>query len=725
MAAIIPRPSRTRLHTKTKPTPPGLKLQETTPQQSLTLSDNSSTSNNSHPGPGPKGGRGSGATSPDPHSGSSGSAHSGLASFHGYTAPYPSYRPYTPTTPTTPGTAYTPMTPTSNNSGFGLGFPISPRLDPYSGRQGNPGGLYPTFSTKGQRTRRIPSNDTSLYDPYRSRQPGVSANRVKSEYQAQSPIRESHATFTSPYHGGRGSSEDVREIPPHLLDGALTDEQAFAMMHAPPAAVHREDLYRSSPTLTASQTLAANYARPDSPFQAYQSYYQPYSQLPSPLILETGSVAYRSNTPASGYSSPALISSPYMEERSESRAADPYRSAYSQHHQQSSTKGDAHFQSPYLGSQNTHSLSSSPIMNEDFSSSFESRYSGTSHNKYPMHALQDPNQAPSSFYDEHAKTATTASSDRGGGGGGAGGGGGVLIDSELRDPDQELDMSASGISAGEPSSMHTKTSTSALQSSSQPSKADSSGTKKAQTIEDAENDVILQKLGVISKDSGTRSGITHSSGRSRRKGQWTDDSDEEGLSRGAARRRIGSQRRRRKEDEQCLCCSRKACLGLTFTFIICLAITLFFVVPRSPTFTFESVMSHDAPWIGKDRIREPFTIQIMVDSRSNYLPIRVEALDVTIWHKMSGDKIADNYDLPSEFVIEPRMTQVLNIPVRLDYKAQQLPGGEEDSTFALLVQACTPVSDPSMAARLPKLDLIVEGRLHVWGLSLVWKPMFR
>ncbi|KAG0355313.1 hypothetical protein BG005_005777 [Podila minutissima] len=579
------------------------------------------------------------------------------------------------------------MTPTSNNSGFGLGFPISPRLDPYSGRQGIPGGLYPTFPTKGQRTRRIPSNDTSLYDPYRSRQPGVSANRVKSEYQAQSPIRENHATFPSPYHGGRGSSEDVHEIPPHLLDGALTDEQAFAMMHAPPAAVHREDLYRSSPTLTASQTLAANYARPDSPFQAYQSYYQPYTQLPSPLILETGPIAYRSNTPASGYSSPALVSSPYMEERSESRAADPYRSAYSQHHQQSSTKSDAHFPSPYLGSQNTHSLTSSPIMHEDFSSSFESRHSERSHNKYPMHALQDSNQALSSFYDGHAKTATIASSD--------GGGRGALSDSELRDPDLELDMSASGISAGEPSSMHTKTSTSALQSSSQPPKTDSSGRQKAQTAEDAENDVILQKLGVISKDSGTRSGMTHSSGRSRRKGQWSDDSDEEGRSRGAARRKI------------------------------CLAITLFFVVPRSPTFTFESVMSNDVPWISKDRIREPFTIQIKVDSENNYLPIRVEAFDVTIWLKMSGDKIADNYDLPSEFVIEPRMTQVLNIPMRMDYKAQKLPDGEEDSTFAMLVQACTPVNDPSMAARLPKLDLTIGGRLHVWGLSLVWKPEFR
>lgn len=693
MAAIIPRPSRTRLHTKSKPTPPVLKLQETTPQQSLTLSDNSSNSNNSHLGPGPKG-RGSGSASPDPHS----SSTHGLASFHGYTAPYPSYRPYTPTTPTTPGT-YTPMTPTSNSSGFGLGFPISPRMDPYSGRPGP--GLYPTFS-KGQRTRRIPSNDTSLYDPYRSRQPGVSANRVKSEYQTQSPIRESHATFPSHYHV-RGSSEDVHEIPPHLLDGALTDEQAFAMMHAPPAAVHREDLYRSSPTLTASQTLAANYARPDSPYQSYQSYYQPYTQLPSPLILETGSVAYRSNTPASGYSSPAFNSSPYMEERSESRAADPYRSAYSQHHP--STKGDSHFASPYPSQNNP--LGSSPITNDEFSSSFESRYSGTSHSKYPMHAL-DSNQALASYYDGHAKTATTASSDRG-------------AHTDLgKDPDQELDMCGSGISAGEPSSMHTKTSTSALQTSPQPSKTDSSNTQKAQTVEDAENDVILQKLGVISKDSGTRSGMTHSSGRSRRKGQWTDDSEEEGRSREARRRSI--HRRRRKEEEQCLCCSRKACLGITFSFIVCLAITLFFVVPRSPTFTFESLMPQDTIHIGTDRIRQSFSIQIMVDSRSNYLPIRVDAFEVTIL--LNGDPIADNDNLPSDFVIEPRITQVLNIPMQLNYTAQNLDG-DEDITFDMLLQACTPVTDPSMASRVPKLDLTVVGRLHVWGLSLVWKPEFR
>lgn len=67
---------------------------------------------------------------------------------------------------------------------------------------------------------------------------------------------------------------------------------------------------------------------------------------------------------------------------------------------------------------------------------------------------------------------------------------------------------------------------------------------------------------------------------------------------------------------------------------------------------------------------------------------------------------------------------MLDIPMKLDYTAQSLDG-DEDITFDMLVQACTPVTDLSMASRVPKLDLTVVGRLHVWGLSLVWKPEFR
>ncbi|KAF9417080.1 hypothetical protein BGZ94_010042, partial [Podila epigama] len=608
-------------------------------------------------------------------------------------------------------------------------------------------------------------------------------------YQAQSPIRENIATLSSQYHGAKGSSEDIHEIPLHLLDGTvLTDEQVFAMMHAPPAAVHREDLYRASPTLTASQTLAATYShvRPESPYQPYSSY-SPYSgnhPLPSPSILESGSIGYRSHVgaaapaTASGYSSPALISSPYMapeETRSEARAADPYRSAYSHNHHQSEKKQPSST-SPYLGSQyTTLSLGSSPMMNQDFSSSFDSRYSSASHNnsinnttattttttttnnnnnnnnqsnsigRYPTHALsgQDSSQALSaSFYEgqhQHHHT-KSASNERGGQTSGNGKSSLITTDGGDKEEYALVDMSASGISAGDPSSIDTRTTTSlAHPTPSRPSKIGSLRTQKKtqQTVEDAENDVILQKLGVISGDSATRSGLTNSSGRSRRKGHWTDDSEEEGRARAMGhrrrqRRRSSSQRRKglegqKEKDPRICCCSRKSCLCLTFSLFVCLAITLFFIIPRTPVFTFESLTSDGDPVLTKDRIRELFSIQILVDSRQNYLPIRVDSFDVSILLKMSADKIANNEDLPSSFIIQPGMSQVLSVPMRLDYKAKKHADGEEDGTFETLLRACTLPREGSMTLRVapPKLDLMVYGQLHVWGLAWVWKPEFR
>ncbi|KAG0264851.1 hypothetical protein BG011_005974 [Mortierella polycephala] len=205
MAAIVPRNSRTRQHTRR--TPPDLKLQETSSSSTSsgrvqTLSNsNSSASINSqrsqlqqqqqqqhyYQGQGPQ--RQPSPHHADPLTGGGG----GLNQFHAYSAHYPSYRPYTPTTPTTPTAVHAlaiPMTPTA--AAIGSGFPISPRLEhsaSFSGQNGNSksavsmaGGLFP-YTNKNQRrsstTRRIPSNESSLYDPYRSRQPGVSSNRVK------------------------------------------------------------------------------------------------------------------------------------------------------------------------------------------------------------------------------------------------------------------------------------------------------------------------------------------------------------------------------------------------------------------------------------------------------------------------------------------------------------------------------------------------------------------
>ncbi|KAF9901598.1 hypothetical protein EC991_005993 [Linnemannia zychae] len=228
-----------------------------------------------------------------------------------------------------------------------------------------------------------------------------------------------------------------------------------------------------------------------------------------------------------------------------------------------------------------------------------------------------------------------------------------------------------------PTGHHTRQSTN--QHPSQPSKTDSSGTKKAKTVEEEEEDEILQKLGVLSAGSsasrsgGTRSGLTHASGRSRRKGHWTSDSEEEGRAKANAKRRRGPVE------------------------------------------------------VSKDEIEEPFSIRLMIDSKANYLPIRLNRLDLTMVLESSTTKIADNDNLLSSFVIQPRVAEVVDIPMRLQYRAMK----KNDMILDDLIEACTPIQQ-LLRARLPRrqasqplgFDIIVVGKLDVWGLSWVWKPEF-
>ncbi|KAF9107416.1 hypothetical protein BGX29_006456 [Mortierella sp. GBA35] len=414
------------------------------------------------------------------------------------------------------------------------------------------------------------------------------------------------------------------------------------MMHPPLSIGQREDYYRHSPTLLASQTLAASYTgRPESPFQPYLPY-QPYSnqqQLPSPTMGD----AYRSS---GSLSSPGL--GPFLshygvhEERSEYKA-DPYRSAYSQsvnnnNNNTATTKASSHHSngSPYLGSG-----SGSPNTHEDFSSSFESRLSGlrsqpNSSNslRYPMRDLagQDSNQALSASYYEHGghgrnqqqkqqqqqqqqsskrATPTATSSENGG----------VQSDQDL-------------------AAVHIRQSTNKYLS--QASKTDSSGTKKAKTVEEDEEDEILQKLGVF----------------------------------------------------------------------------------------FESVLSGGPAEMSKDGIEEAFHLQLLVDSRANYLPIRLNRLDMKIWLQAENTKIADNANIPVGFVIQPRVAEMHSVHMRLKYRTTQKDSGR-DRILEDLIEACTLIT-PSPQSMLPKspgsrppgFDLIVGGKLDVWGLSWVWKPEF-
>ncbi|KAK3847689.1 MAG: hypothetical protein J3R72DRAFT_430580 [Linnemannia gamsii] len=507
------------------------------------------------------------------------------------------------------------------------------------------------------------------------------------------------------------------------------------MMHPPPSIGQREDHYRHSPTLVASQTLAATYTgRPESPFQPYLPY-QPYSnqqQLPSPTIAD----AYRSS---GSMSSPGL--GPYLshygvhEERSEYKA-DPYRSAYSQSVSNNNNSGAAaataaaSHHSPYLGSSK-----GSPNMHDDFSSSFESRLSGLSSQpnssnslRYPMRDLagQDSNQALSASYYEQGrkqhqqhqhqpkKAIGTGSSSENG--------------AVQSDPDLSTAVAS-------PSGHHTRQSTN--QHPSQPSKTDSSGTKKAKTVED-EDEEILQKLGVLSAGSsasrsgGTRSGLTQASGRSRRKGQWTSDSEEEGRAKAGAKRRRGggSARQRRDSEGRCCCCTTRVCMIITLSILVCLGLTLFFAIPRTPVFTFESVTSNGPVNATKDGIEELFHIHLQVDSTANYLPIRLNRLDLTVRLQSESAKIADNVNMSSSFIIQPRAAKVVAIPMKLQYRASK-KGNGPDMILDDLIEACKQTPQ-SPRAGLPNphgsqplgFDITVDGKLNVWGLSWVWKPEF-
>ncbi|KAI7816688.1 hypothetical protein BC939DRAFT_468207 [Gamsiella multidivaricata] len=190
-----------------------------------------------------------------------------------------------------------------------------------------------------------------------------------------------------------------------------------------------------------------------------------------------------------------------------------------------------------------------------------------------------------------------------------------------------------------------------------------------------------------------------------------------------------SQRRRRmrgrREDDRqrrCCCCITRTCACIAFGLLVCLAVTLYFLIPRTPAFMFESVSATGPPVVTRDRIREPFAIQLMVDSKSNYLPLRLSVIDIIVQLKLNQTKIADNNNLPSSSVIQPRTAQVISIPMNLDYKSLRIDLSS-DAVLQKLFEVCTPI-DPNTDTVIPGINLVISGNMHVWGLSWVWKPSF-
>ncbi|KAF8941091.1 hypothetical protein BGZ58_002555 [Dissophora ornata] len=299
---------------------------------------------------------------------------------------------------------------------------------------------------------------------------------------------------------------------------------------------------------------------------------------------------------------------------------------------------------------------------------FSSRHSINSSNgvnaagqRYPMHTLQSKNssQALSPSFHQHQNTGLTPASSVFGG--------------QSDRYQDNADGSVIGLTTRQSYAVHDQS--------------------KLNTEED-ENAEILRKV----SQSGTRSGVTQGSlssslGRKRLTGgKWrkrgrasSEDSEEEGQERGEMRQR---------DSKRCW----------------------------SPAFSFQSVASMGDPVETSNQIQEPFSLQLQVDSSDNYLPIKLNSIEMTVWMKIDQTNIGNNDNLLSSFVIHPKTVQVISIPMVLDYTSLTV-NTNADGTFQELVTACKPV-DSNSGTLVPGINLTFGGKMNVWGLSWIWKPQF-
>ncbi|KAG0029166.1 hypothetical protein BGZ81_004058 [Podila clonocystis] len=382
---------------------------------------------------------------------------------------------------------------------------------------------------------------------------------------------------------------------------------------------------------------------------------------------------------------------------------DPYRSAYSQQQLYQYQQQNLQQQQPYSSYQ-THLAShgSSPMMPyDDLSSSYDSRYSGSQSNQFPMYPLSPQNSSQVLTAAYHHQQ-------------------------QLHQARRDSSIDLAGV-AGRPHSQQSMTLlTPQPMRSGSGSKTTSSSTAsrrlQSEEEEEEENAEILQKV----SQSGTRSGMTLASSRStgqnskrftrgtnEPKSDIDDDDDEEGQEKGANRQRDG---------KRCWCCSRRLCVYMSFLFLLCLSVALFFVLPRSPSISFVAVVPDGDPVFSRGRIQESFTLQMRVDSSENYLPIKLTSVDMTVWWKMDMTKLGTNEGFPSSVTIRPKVVQTISLPMAFDYQSLRIDTST-DGVLQALIKACTPLP-PGSTTPPDTLNLTFGGKMKVWGLSWVWKPEF-
>ncbi|KAK3839071.1 MAG: hypothetical protein JOS17DRAFT_785731 [Linnemannia elongata] len=462
------------------------------------------------------------------------------------------------------------------------------------------------------------------------------------------------------------------------------------MEHDSFLAAHNEEYLAHAQAQVQAQQAAAQ----SPPSRPYNPSHDPYSNNPidpahTPYQYQspTLSAAYPGGPGSDvGYSSPHLQynqpagyqsyqNSPHMEPMEYRQ--DPYRSAYAQQQHQLQQQQHLGSFSPYQGSMGV------PTFEHMNQGTHHSRLSLTSSSvsgasqRYPMHILQGhgSTQALTAFNQQqnrhHAGSIGPGSSASEYGG------------------HSEADIAERTLK----------------QSSTAANSKEDSGTGQRATSDEDEQD---ENTEILARDSqsGDRTAAAAIS-RSSQKNLSDESDEEEGQERGKDRYR---------DKKRCYCCSRRLCVYMTFLSLICLGIALFFLIPRAPGFSFLSVSSMGAPVITKDEFHENFGLQLRVDSSENYLPLKINSIEMTVWLKLDQKKIGHNDGLPSSYTIKPKTIQTISIPMVFDYTSLMIDTNA-DGTYQALLAACRSV-DPT------GISLTFGGKINLWGLSWIWQPQF-
>lgn len=322
-----------------------------------------------------------------------------------------------------------------------------------------------------------------------------------------------------------------------------------------------------------------------------------YSSSPQLQYNQAGGGAYQSYQ-----NSPHLEPMEYRQ--------DPYRSAYAQqHHQIQQQQHQQHLGSfsPYQGSMAVPFENMNQGTHHSRLSLAGSSVSGASQ-RYPMHVLQvhESTQALTGSYQQnrhHAGSIGPGSSASEYGG------------RSEQDIAERIRQHASSAGANKQLSKEDATTT------GQRAKSDNDDEQDENTEILARNSQSGDRIATAAAVSRSNSQKKSSKRSKKHQKGYLEESDEEGQERGENRYR---------EQKRCFCCSRRICVYITFVSLLCLGVALFFLVPRAPGIKFESVSSMGAPVVTKSEFHENFGLQLEVDSTENYLPLKINSLEMTV-----------------------------------------------------------------------------------------------